>query len=79
MVVDAFAGTFFAANVFLLLPKHKRFIGFEDDPSHMAALILKLILIYSRRDLSKKQHLDGNENVCSSVKVYARVVETINV
>lgn len=61
LVLEASAGTFFIDKAYLLLPKHRIFIGYDMESSCVTEMMPQLISLYARRLLSKKSDIDGKE------------------
>lgn len=61
LVLETFAWTFSVAKAYMLLPKHKRFIGSGVDTCCVTEAMSKLILLFARDVLNKESDIDGEE------------------
>lgn len=71
-MMDTLTGTFFAAVAWLLLPKHKSFIGYRVDLSCGTEAVTQVIMTYTEHTSSRETEIDRDEDVpsCFKVSVY---------
>lgn len=77
LVMNACAGCLCVAKACVLLPKHCIFIGCEEDPIWVSVAMQDLIMLYARQMLSRKFHIDWEEEISRSVEVYVKAVREV--
>lgn len=77
--VDAFSQTIFVANVYLHIPKRRKFFGCKTDFSYMTEVVPQLILLCAGHMFREYSDVNRDHQCCTATNVYVKEVEAVEV